>query len=100
MIASGQLDELRVGYARRDVASFFDIRIQVARAMKHECRNANGRQNVAHVDQSIHARQRHRRAWTGAATLVSRPPIPEALVVGQTRRKFIYADGPAPFFFD
>src|SRR5256714_7153474 len=100
MILAGQFDELRAGDVRGDVAPFFDVRVQIARPVEDKSGHANGRQDVAHVYQSIHPRERQRRAGAGAPPLIAGPPRAEMLVVRHARREVFDADGATPLVLD
>src|SRR5437016_3895262 len=100
MIVPRQFNKLRVGNVRRYVSPFFDVGIAISSAMKNKSRNAYRRQNVAHINRSIQARQSQRRARTGAAPLITRPPASKTFVMSHARRQIFNAQWAAPLVLD
>src|SRR5262249_3481579 len=94
-----QFDELGARNSRGDVTGFFDVGIAVVDAMQDESRHSDRRQNIAHVNQSIHAEQSHCRSRTTTPALVTRPPVTKVRVVAYAGRNIFDADRAAPLSF-
>ena len=93
MIFARQFYQLRARYAAGEVTGFVDMDIVIVDPMHHEGGNSDRRQHLAHVDQSIHTRQRQCGAGRGAASLISCPPATKSLVVAISARPGLVTGG-------
>src|SRR2546426_2071079 len=80
------------------IATLLDVRVQIAGPMKNKGRDPDGRQDVPHIDFSIHAGQGEGRARAGGHAQVRRKPAPESFVAGDawSEVREIHVAAPVP----
>src|SRR2546423_484745 len=88
VVRPGKLEEPGIRDSSRDVATLFDVRVEVTGAVEDERRHANRGKDVADVDLRVHPGERQRGAGTRRKPQVGGQPPPEARIVRQAGRQF------------
>src|SRR5882672_10903554 len=82
MVPTRELDKLRAGDSHGNKPALFHIHIQITGSMENERGDANRRQDRPDINLRVCSTQGKGGTWTRAQPEEARPPLPEALVLG------------------